>query len=45
VLAMIALGLGVVAVSEHNRSRGSTLPVLEFLQFGDPAESSYCLPP
>jgi murein DD-endopeptidase MepM/ murein hydrolase activator NlpD len=44
VLALVATGLGIVAMSEHDRSRGSTLPSLEFLKFGDPSESPYCLP-
>jgi len=44
VLALAATGLGIWAMSEHRRSSGSTLPTLDFLQFGDPAESPYCLP-
>ena len=44
VLALTTMGLGIWVVSEQDRSGESTLPTLEFLRFGDPAESPYCLP-
>mgnify|MGYP001815158752 FL=1 len=44
VLALATTGLGMWAISLQDRSAGSSLPTLEFLQFGDPAESPYCLP-
>jgi len=44
VLALTTTGLGIWAISGQDRSGESTLPTLEFLQFGDPAESPYCLP-
>jgi len=43
-LAVVATGLGLWALSERNRSGESTLPTLEFLRFGDPEASPYCLP-
>jgi murein DD-endopeptidase MepM/ murein hydrolase activator NlpD len=44
VLAALSVVLGLWAVSERDRADESTLPILDFLQFGDPAESPYCLP-
>ena len=44
VLAVLATGLAIWALSERDRSRESSLPILPFLRFGDPAESPYCLP-
>ena len=44
VLALVATGLAIWALSERDRSRESSLPILPFLRFGDPAESPYSLP-
>ncbi len=44
ILALTTMGLGIWALSGQDPSGESTLPTLEFLQFGDPAESPYCLP-
>lgn len=43
VLALTAVGLGIWVIARQDRS-GESLPTLEFLRFGDPAESPYCLP-
>ena len=43
-LAVVATVRGIWAMSDRNRSSESAWPTLEFLQFGDPAESPYCLP-
>jgi murein DD-endopeptidase MepM/ murein hydrolase activator NlpD len=43
VLALTTAGLGIWVISRQDRS-GESLPTLEFLRFGDPAESPYCLP-
>ena len=44
ILALTTTGFGIWVLSGQDRSGESTLPTLEFLQFGDPAESPYCLP-
>ena len=43
VLALTTAGLGIWVIFLQDRS-GESLPTLEFLRFGDPAESPYCLP-
>jgi murein DD-endopeptidase MepM/ murein hydrolase activator NlpD len=44
VLALTTMGLGIWVLFGQDRSGESTLPTLEFLRFGDPADSPYCLP-